>query len=235
MTETGPIHDPVAAVALLEEPTRRRLYEFVADRDEPVSREQASQALGISRELAAFHLDRLLAAGLLEAAYRRLGPRRGPGGGRPAKLYRRSRTEVAVSFPPRDYQGLAEELAQAVDHIEGGAGQEAAASVARGRCVAAGAEVRRSAGPRPGRRRLSSALVGHLRDSGFEPQVDVATGDIRLRNCPYRALAASHRELTCGMNLAWAQGVLTGLGSAPYDAELTSVPGQCCVVFERHD
>ena len=31
-----------------------------------------------------------------------------------------------------------------------------------------------------------------------------------LRNCPYNALATDHRDLTCGMNLAWAQGVVDG-------------------------
>src|SRR5918911_20308 len=53
------------------------------------------------RDLAAFHLDKLVEAGLLEASFRRLGERRGPGAGRPAKLYRRGAGEVAASLPPR--------------------------------------------------------------------------------------------------------------------------------------
>jgi hypothetical protein len=54
--------DPIAALALLDEPTRGRLYELVAASHDEVSRDQAAQALGISRELAAFHLDRLAEA-----------------------------------------------------------------------------------------------------------------------------------------------------------------------------
>ncbi len=85
---TESIQNAVGAIALLDEPKRRRLYEYVAESDEPVGRDQAAAALGISRELAAFHLDRLVEGGLLETEYRRRSGRGGPGAGRPAKLYR---------------------------------------------------------------------------------------------------------------------------------------------------
>ena len=54
------------------------------------SRDAAAQALGIGRPLAVFHLDKLVEAGLLEASFRRLSGKTGPGAGRPAKLYGRS-------------------------------------------------------------------------------------------------------------------------------------------------
>jgi len=66
--------------------------------------------------------------------------------------------------------------------------------------------------------------------------VDPADGAIRLQNCPYHALSASHRELTCGMNLAWAEGVLEGLGQRHGDgleATLAPEPGYFCVVFRQ--
>src|SRR5262245_53419884 len=110
--------DPVAAIALLAESKRRRLYEYVTARREPVGRDEAAAAMGIGRELAAFHLDRLAEAGLLDVEYRRLGERRGPGAGRPAKLYRRSGSEVAVSLPARDYERLAELLATAIESAD---------------------------------------------------------------------------------------------------------------------
>jgi predicted ArsR family transcriptional regulator len=48
---------------LLADRTRRALYEHVRRaRDHGVTREQAAAALGISRALAAFHLDKLVAA-----------------------------------------------------------------------------------------------------------------------------------------------------------------------------
>jgi predicted ArsR family transcriptional regulator len=52
-------------VAALAEPVRRRLYEVVARAGEPVDRDDAAATAGVTRALAAFHLDRLVAAGLL--------------------------------------------------------------------------------------------------------------------------------------------------------------------------
>ena len=231
MTDTSP-GDPVAAVALLDEPTRRQLYDAVVARGEPVGREEAAATVGISRELAAFHLDRLVAAGLLETEYRRLGDRRGPGAGRPAKLYRRSERELAVSFPPRDYERAAELFADALEQL--GAGLTGpVADVARARGTVAGRGARVRAGARPSRRRLDAALVDLLDSAGYEPQASGDTGQLRLRNCPYHALATAHRDLTCGMNLAWAQGVVEGLGDPNLMAELAPAPGYCCVRFER--
>jgi predicted ArsR family transcriptional regulator len=93
--------------------------------------------------------------------------------------------------------------------------------------------IRGSAGRRRSDRQLETALVEHLRGAGYEPRVDSRGRVIRLGNCPYHAVAASHRELTCGMNLAWAEGVVAGLGDDRLEAELAPEPGQCCVKFER--
>src|SRR4051794_41928207 len=80
----------VAAAAALAEPPRRRLYEYVVRRPHPVSRDDVAGALGVPRPTAAFHLDRLVADGLLDVHYERRTGRTGPGAGRPAKLYRRA-------------------------------------------------------------------------------------------------------------------------------------------------
>src|SRR5215207_9909862 len=94
----------IEAVALLGEPARRALYDAVIDGNRPLSRDQAAKAAGVSRALAAFHLDKLVAAGLLDVEYRRLTGRTGPGAGRPSKLYRRGSREVGVSLPERHYE-----------------------------------------------------------------------------------------------------------------------------------
>jgi predicted ArsR family transcriptional regulator len=76
-------------------------------------------------------------------------------------------------------------------------------------------------------------LLGRLRSSGFEPEVDASSGDVSLGNCPYAALAASHRDLTCGMNFAWARGIMDGLDDPKLDVELAPAPGRCCVVLRE--
>jgi len=231
MNPTPDDSDPVEVVALLGEANRRRLYEFVSASREPVGRDEAAAALGISRELAAFHLDRLVAGGLLETEYRRRSGRSGPGAGRPAKLYRRASREIVVSLPPRHYERAAQVFADALDHLPDEIGPTAARTAARERGAAAGLDARRRMEGHPGLERARVALLDLLRRAGYEPEADRATGAIRLANCPYDDLAHAHRALTCGMNLAWAEGVVEALADARLGVELAPEPGRCCVVF----
>src|ERR1051325_858169 len=104
----------IRAIALLDEPRRRRLYRYVRTRRREVGRDEAARALHMSRALAAFHLDKLAEHGLLETSYRRLRHRRGPGAGRPAKLYRRSTRTLAPALPARRYDLAPQSLAPAL-------------------------------------------------------------------------------------------------------------------------
>src|SRR5215208_5795625 len=97
-------HAAIDELAVLGEPVRRALYDFVSGQREPVGRDAAAAAVEIGRPLAAFHLDRLVAAGLLEVTFRRLSGRTGPGAGRPAKLYQRSKRDLELSLPARRYE-----------------------------------------------------------------------------------------------------------------------------------
>ena len=231
MTEPSRANDAIEALAALREPNRLRLYELVAASRGAVGRDEAAASLGISRELAAFHLDRLVEAGLLDVEYRRLGGRSGPGAGRPAKLYRRAEREVSFSIPPRRYDTAADVLAEGIERLAGTGGADVIDTVARERGTAIGLEARRHAGPRPGRRRLRAALIDVMRKAGYAPTVDERSGSVCLGNCPYHALAASHRGVTCGMNLAWAGGVVDALAGSGLRQELDLQPGYCCVVF----
>ena len=238
-TERPSREDAVAAVALLDEPNRRRLYEYVTSSPDPVGRDAAAAALGLGRELVAFHLDRLADAGLLDTEFRRIGDRRGPGAGRPAKLYRQSARELSVSVPGRDYKGAAEVFAEALDRLAEDSPaiaeleQRAVQDAARTRGRDAGVGARRAAGARPGKRRLRAGLETLLETAAYQPSREPGAQAIRLQNCPYHALSATHRDLTCGMNLAWGQGVLEGLGATGLEAELAPEPGYCCVVFRE--
>jgi predicted ArsR family transcriptional regulator len=230
MKDPATVRDPLAAIGLLAERNRRRLYELVVSRDEALGRDDAAAALEISRELAAFHLDQLVAGGLLETEFKRRGGRTGPGAGRPAKFYRRSAQDITVALPARDYERAAEVFADGLERLPGRSGVEAVAGVARERGLALGLEARRRAGRRPGRRRLRETLVELLRRAGYEPDVEAGMRSIALRSCPYAGLTVGHRELTCGMNLAWAQGVASGI-AAGLEAERVDATDRCCVEF----
>ncbi len=221
----------IQGVALLDEPQRRALYDWVAASGDAVSRDAAASGVGVSRALAAFHLDRLAEAGLLDVEYRRLSGRTGPGAGRPAKLYRRSRRDVSVSLPDRRYEAAARILADAAARGDGDVPPTAVRSAAHDAGVPVGAAARRAAGPRPGRARRREAWLTALRERGYEPQT-TPTGQITLGNCPYDALVEDHRDVVCGMNLAWAGGVLEALGEDADDARLDAADGGCCVVID---
>jgi predicted ArsR family transcriptional regulator len=194
----------VEAIGALHEPVRRAVYEHAVAAGVPVSRNDVAAALGIGRTLAAHHLDKLVEAGLLEVSFARLSGRTGPGAGRPAKLYRRAAAELAVNLPPRDYRMLAGILADAVE--EAGADNALYAAARRqGESVADGSGVE---------------LLARL---GYEPYHDGPV--IRLRNCPFDAVAKSHPGLVCGASLAFVEGAL---GCA---ARLDPRPEGCCVVL----
>jgi predicted ArsR family transcriptional regulator len=229
--------DAIDLAALLGEPVRRALYEHVAARDEPVDRDEAAAATGIGRPLAAFHLDRLAGAGLLEVEYRRRGGRTGPGAGRPAKFYRRTRgLDVELSLPARRYRLAAEILADGLDRRPDDAARDDVLAAARDRGSALGAAARTrthaaAQAPRPRRstRVVRAELRAVLEEEGFEPVED--GGEIRLRNCPFDVLATEHRDLTCSMNRELLGGVLDGVGDAGLVAVPRPVEGSCCVRF----
>jgi predicted ArsR family transcriptional regulator len=218
----------ISAIAALNEPIRRALYAYIAERPGPVGRDEAAQAVGISRDLAAFHLDKLLEAGLLDAEYRRLSGRSGPGAGRTAKLYRPSGRQIRVVLPERRYDLAAELMAEALED-PGGDPAAALNRAARRFGERLGAEARREVGPRPGTNRLLDRACAVLRDHGFEPLR--ADREIRLRNCPFDKLANEHTTLVCGMNLALAEGLLAGLGADGIEVRLDPMPGTCCIAL----
>jgi predicted ArsR family transcriptional regulator len=205
---TEDLHD-LDALASLTDQVRRRAYAVVADGAGPVGRDEVAEALGVGRTLAAFHLDKLVAAGLLEVSYARRSGKTGPGAGRPAKLYRVAAAEHAVSVPPRAYLGAAELLAEA---LEQAGAEKALYRVAE----------------RHARRRPTREVTEALTEQGYAP---VATGPdrIELRNCPFHRLAEQFPPLICGMSLA----MITGLVDGEWTARMDPAPGRCCVTLSK--
>lgn len=203
----GPAVD-IEAVASLAEPVRRRLYAFVGAATEPVTRDEAADGVGVSRQVAAYHLDRLADDGLLDVDFRRLTGREGPGAGRPSKLYRRSAEDYEVSVPPRRYQLAARILLEALrsSRVD----------------FSALSDVARRTGSELGTLDLAQALV----ETGYEPAV--VENETRFRNCPFHVLRDQDREITCRLNLALVEGMIQGTGGNA-TAVLAPEEGFCCV------
>ena len=221
----------VAGIAALADPIRRDLYLYVSAERGPVSRDEAAAALGVARHTVRFHLDKLVDEGLLDTDFRRLSERRGPGAGRPTKLYKRSRRQLSLTLPERRYDLAGQLLASAIDTLTGDTPAVAdtvnAAAAAWGRTV--GERARAAAGPRPRRGRLIDATCDTLTEHGYEPRRDGAT--ITLSNCPFDALAKEHVRLICGMNLAIMRAVTEQVSQSRLAARLEPGPDRCCVIL----
>jgi predicted ArsR family transcriptional regulator len=201
--------------ALLADGSRRALYDFVRRQDHPVGREEAADATGMSRGLAAFHLDKLVEAGLL-AAWCQAPPDQPRGRGRAPKVYQAIGDGLSLTMPARRYELIAEILADAVARNPERA-DDAARHLARRRGRDLGGELREA----------GSDLLEALAALGFEPE---STCDgVLLRNCPFHALAARQAALVCGLNHSFLAGLVTGLQAHGVHTRLVPRPGACCV------
>ena len=209
---------------------RRDLYRLLAGAPGWTTRDDAAVALGIPRSVAAFHLDKLADAGVVDVRFERVGGRTGPGAGRPSKLYRPAADEVVASVPDRHYDLAGSLLASAV-------AESASTGAPVLDCLRVAARTTRAA-DRRGVRVASEGATGDdrradviavLEHHGYEPVIG-ADEEIALANCPFHRLAEEQRELVCGMNLDFLAGVLEGIGPDDHlTARLDPAPGYCCV------
>lgn len=205
------------ALAVLGDPMRKSIFELAMRADGPLTRDAAAEALGIPRSTAAFHLARLVEAGVLDVDRQRPPGRGGPGAGRPANVYSPTTEELSASLPERHYELAGELLAAAADRAD-----------AEGTTVRrAMTQVARRAGARIGTE--ATGLEEALTSCGYSPTGDGAGGLI-LENCPFHALAQRYTDLICGANLSLIEGIAAGVGDdrAPL---LEAQPGRCCVVI----
>jgi predicted ArsR family transcriptional regulator len=221
----------IAGIAVLDQPLRRDLYRLLSDRDGWTSRDEAAQALGVARSVAAFHLDKLAEAGIVEVRFERTSGRTGPGAGRPSKLYRPSDDEVSASVPERRYDLAGSLLATAVAEASRTGAPVAdclsATAHAAGRQI--GEEARDAAHSLEHSEDRRQAVVDVLARHGYQPELGERE-EIALANCPFHRLAEEHRTLVCGMNLDFLRGLLDGMGpTGRLSARLAPEPGYCCV------
>jgi predicted ArsR family transcriptional regulator len=223
----GVAADAIRAVAALDDELRCGMYLFIRQSGRPVTRDEAAASVGISRKLAAFHLDKLVDAGVLRSKVEPAGGVRKVG--RTPRVYEPADIDIKVSIPARQYDVLAQMLVQAVlTERPDERASDAALRVAGERGEDLGAAQRAQA--RPGRLGAERALTlaeAVLSQHGFEP-VRESPGRVRLRNCPFHPMARQAPELVCGINQAFLAGLVTGL-RAPLQATLRPGPGQCCV------
>ena len=213
------LNETIVRLCLLDEPARWAAYLAVRTAGRPLTRAEVADEAGISVRLAAFHLEKLLSEGFVEATYER--DESSVGVGHPAKRYRPTGLELEVSIPPRRYDLAAEILAEALEADSPDSPLESLADVA--------AEYGRQVGRRARARNGGSRLLTALRAVGYEPAV--SGDDVVLRNCPFRHVAQARPDIICRqMNLAFVAGVLAGTKSRSLHAVPSPSTGRCCVL-----
>ncbi|MFI6493260.1 helix-turn-helix transcriptional regulator [Streptomyces sp. NPDC050564] len=224
----------IDSVSVLSEDSRRRMFAFIRRARRAVTRDEAAASVGISRKLAAFHLDKLVDAGLLRTRYET------PGGirkvGRQPKVYEPTDVQITVSIPDRRHELLADLL---LDAVLSEGSDESAAQAALRTAEQRGRQMGEAARDetRPGRLGAERGLTvcERLLDRyGYEPVREGPT-QLRLRNCPFHPLAARAPDLVCGMNQAFLSGYLNGLEVNGVQAVLAPEPEECCVRLRPGD
>jgi predicted ArsR family transcriptional regulator len=224
--------EQVNGIATLAEPVRRGLYLWVVGQVEPVTRDQASEGVGVARHTAKFHLDRLVEEGLLDVDYKRLTGREGPGAGRPTKRYRRSARELSVALPERHYDLAGAVMASAIERSvrQGSDVGDELELAAREQGAVIGRAASQNLPSRASRAARVDAVTHALAERGYEPRVDGSV--VTMANCPFHRLATEHTDLVCGMNLAMLSAVVDELRDPRLTTRLDPAPGRCCVTID---
>lgn len=220
-----------------QSPRRRQVLDVLRAAPAPLGVAETAERLGLHPNTVRFHLDALVADGLVE---RRTEPPVGPGRPRTVHTARPGMDRGG----PRDYRLLAGVLL-ARWAAAGPAGARAEAREtghAWGRSLVGlpprkppsrkppsqdpppqGALPHAPPGERESVGDPVARLLALLDELGFAPRPDGDTGPghpvrrIRLRHCPFLELAEQHGELVCSLHLGLMQGALAEL-----DAPLTA-------------
>lgn len=191
---------------VLGDPALRSTALFVRAQPDPVSADEVAAALGVSRTVARWRLERLAEAGLLAAGFERRNGRTGPGAGRPAKTYAPAVETAAIEFPRRRYEALVRLL---IDRLpRRGRRQLGEVGYAFGLELAAAAGLRRGTALSTALERLCRGL-GRL---GFQATVERVTEEQAVlvsSTCPLRPLVVAGHEAR-----AIDQGMWQGLIAA---------------------
>jgi predicted ArsR family transcriptional regulator len=213
---------PLDRLAAAGDPQLRRILLYARGRREPFTADEAASELGVHRNVARSRLERLTEAGFLAVTRERRGTRRGPGAGRPAKVYRVAPELEAVEFPDRR---LAELIGLLVEKLPARGRERALREAGEdfGRSLSAAMKLKRAGEVRVGLERVCDGL-GSI---GFQASLQSVRGEtatLTSPTCPLRPLVARHpdaRGIDHGM---WAGLLEQGIRGVPAEGVTCETP-----------
>ena len=210
------------AAALLASPVRRQIVDALAladgDADTPgFTAAELGTEVGLHVTTVRFHLDQLVAAGLVESAVRREG-----GAGRPRKVY----TLAPGSLDDVDARSEADHLRLlsgllASTLSQGVSGHAMTPAEAGRRWAVEHVAPEQGAPPAdtPGRWLGKLAqMIDVLQEWGYTPELKTSEGgrvaEVTLAHCPFLDLARANPAVVCGIHRGLIAGSLAQLGES---------------------
>ncbi|MQY33973.1 hypothetical protein SRB17_19390 [Streptomyces sp. RB17] len=193
-----------------QSPRRREVLDVLRSAPSPLGVAETAERMGVHPNTVRFHLDILVAEGLVE---RRAEP--SPGPGRPRTVY--SALPGMDRAGTRDYRLLARMLLSRWASADPATVREEAMQTGR----AWGGHLVQPPPPfeEPTAGRSVAVLLALLGELGFAPQAEGADEPggppprIRLRHCPFLELAEEYGKVVCPLHLGLMQGALDRLGA----------------------
>ncbi len=207
-----------AVTAVFGDRTRREIYIFVRDNDEATVAVVAEQ-FSLHPNVARHHLDKLAAAGYLEASLVRA---KGPRVGRPSKSYSASTKQPTMEVPPRRDDLLVTLLAKTIALIDPKEAERVAEEVGEqyGRNLAKGLSPEcRQRSIRASLSVVADALTAH----GFAAHAEARGASLAIisDHCPF-GNAASQSPVICAVDRGIIKGMLASLSGQSVDIMTSS-------------
>ncbi len=218
-----------AADALLSSPVRRRILQVLGATDrvgpdrlgaEGLTAAQLAKQLTLHVTTVRFHLDQLVAAGLVEATFHK-----NIGAGRPRKVYARVKTPRPTISPQESLLLLSTLLTEAFtaqsESQRALSPDEAGRRWSEENVTPEGGET--AATPGQWIAKLGRA-IDVLSAWGYEPELTADAGGrdahIELTHCPFRELARQNTDVVCGIHRGLIAGTMSRLGEPDTTVEL---------------
>lgn len=211
----------------LGDSTRRGIYLTVRDSDHPVTAARIAQLFAIHPNVARHHLDRLVAEGYLQVSDR---PRSRPAGaGRPPRTFEATDADVAVSYPARRHDLLAELMVRVVERLAPDRAARVAEEVGREYGQELAGVLGVSAGQ--GFSEALAAVAQAMSGAGIEITADAAQHRLLHGDCPFGRTATDHPDIVCRLDLGIVRGLMEAAGAGADELVITSLrhPGQSCI------
>ena len=211
-----------AAVRVLDQPTRARVFQYLCDRKRPATVEELAGEFELHPNAVRAHLKRLAAVGLVTTSRVPRGP------GRPPDLWSVPADARPGDSEPTGYGDLAEWLSELVGRSEESVERAAAAGKRIGSEIA-------PKGVEPSVEATEAALAA----LGFQPEHRTGfdgTVTYRYGNCPYSRAAYANGPVVCALCAGLATGLIAAI--APEAEVIAVVPKDpkragCTVEVER--